>query len=320
LSGSADLYGHSGRHPHASINFITCHDGFCLRDLVSYNGKHNLANGENNCDGESHNNSWNCGEEGGSADPAVNALRYRQARNFLATLFFSQGVPMLLAGDDRWHTQRGNNNCYCQDNALSWLEWNSSDTGAKLRDFIQQLIALRAEYPVLCRKNFLTGDPPGEGLPKDVLWWNTDGREMSQADWDSGFIRCFGMHLTGGVLNENDELGRPRKSGSVFLLFNAHHQDLSCIMPPTGAAKFWKLRLTTADAAGRGRVSGGQPFPVEARSLALFVTAPPVPPAAAGHRHSAVQDAAVKMETLPFGASKEWFSKMRSRISLGRRR
>ena len=127
LSGSADLYDHSGRHPHASINFITCHDGFCLRDLVSYNDKHNFANGDDNRDGDNHNNSWNCGEEGESANPAIQALRYRQARNFLATLFFSQGVPMLLAGDDRWHTQQGNNNCYCQDNVLSWLEWSWSD-------------------------------------------------------------------------------------------------------------------------------------------------------------------------------------------------
>src|SRR5271166_5893704 len=316
LSGSADLYDHSGRHPHASINFITCHDGFCLRDLVSYNDKHNFANGDENRDGDSHNNSWNCGEEGETANSAIQALRFRQARNFLATLFFSQGVPMLLAGDDRWHTQQGNNNCYCQDNVRSWLEWNWSDTTAvKLRDFIRELIVIRAEYPVLCRKNFLAGKPLGPGLPKEVLWWNVEGREMTQADWDCGFIRCFGMHLTGGVLNENDERGHPRKGDSVFLLFNAHHEDVRCIMPPTGAAKFWKLRLTTADAPTPGRVSGQHWFTSQARSLALFATAlPPVP------LQPAAPEASLKGKTpqQPFDARKDWLSKVRSRILLGR--
>jgi glycogen operon protein len=224
---------------------------------------------------------------------------------------------MLLAGDDRWHTQQGNNNCYCQDNVRSWLEWGWSDaTGVKLRDFIRELIALRAEYPVLCRKNFLAGKPLGPGLPKEVLWWNVEGREMTQADWDCGFIRCFGMHLTGGLLNENDERGRPRKSDSVFLLLNAHHEDVRCIMPPTGAARAWKLRLTTADTASPGRVSGQHWFTSQARSLALFVTAPPPVP---------LQPAApeAKRETpprtqQPFDARKDWLSKVRSRISLGR--
>ncbi len=294
LSGSADLYDHSGRHPHASINFITCHDGFCLRDLVSYNDKHNLANGDDNRDGDSHNNTWNCGEEGDSADPAIQTLRYRQARNLLATLFLSQGVPMLLAGDDRWHTQQGNNNCYCQDNALTWLEWSwRDDIQVKLRDFISELIALRGEYPVLCRKNFLTGKPVGPGLPKDVLWWNVEGREMTQGDWDCGFIRCFGMHLAGGALNEKDERGRPRESDSVFLLLNAHHEDVSCVMPPTGAASnVWKLRLTTADDASPVQVSEHHEFKSQARSLTLFIA-----------------DASTR---------KDWFSKVRSRIAASR--
>ncbi len=317
LGGSADLYDHSGRHPHASINFITCHDGFCLRDLVSYNCKHNLANGDHNQDGESDNNSWNCGEEGESPAPAIQALRSRQARNLLATLFFSQGVPMLLAGDDRWHTQQGNNNCYCQDNALSWLKWTWSDTGVMLRDFLRELIALRAEYPVLCRKNFLTGKPLREGFPKDVLWWNAEGREMTQADWDCGFIRCFGMHLTGGVLNENDESGQPRKSDSVFILFNAHHEEVRCIMPPTGAANSWKLRLTTADTPGQLRVSGNHWFRSQARSLALFVTAPPA------QVRSPASEAAVNGKTPPrihplSARRRDWLSKVRSRISTGK--
>jgi len=163
------------------------------------------------------------------------------------------------------------------------------------------LIALRAEYPVLCRKNFLTGKPLGQGLSKDVLWWSAEGREMTEADWDFG---CFGMQLTGGMLNENDELGHPRKSDSVFLLFNAHHEDVHCIMPPTGAAKFWKLRLTTADAASPVRVSGQHGFKLQARSLALFSTAPPLVPLL-----SAEPEAPVKTDTEP-PARKGWFSKV----------
>ena len=182
-----------------------------------------------------------------------------------------------------------------------------NSTGVKLRDFIRELIAIRAEYPVLCRKNFLAGKPLGPGLPKEVLWWNVEGREMTKADWDCGFIRCFGMHLTGGVLNENDERGRPRKSDSVFLLLNAHHEDVRCIMPPTGAAKVWKLRLTTADAACPVRVPGQHWFTSQARSLALFITAPPPVPL-----QSAAPEAPLKRESAP------WLSKVRSRISLGR--
>ena len=271
LAGSADLYDHSGRHPHASINFITCHDGFCLRDLVSYDDKHNEANGEDNRDGDNNNASWNCGVEGETDDPAINALRARQARNFLATLFLSQGAPMLLAGDERWHTQKGTNNAYCQDNEISWLRWDEKEMVPGLRDFVIQLIALRDEQPVLSRKNFLTGQPPAEGQPKDVIWWHAEGREMIQDDWDSGFVSCFGMVLSGGNFTEIDETGAPRKGDTLCVLMNAHHEDRDCILPPAEGATFWKVRLTTQDGKSKIRVRPGKKFRLQSRSLTVFI-------------------------------------------------
>ena len=275
LSGSADLYDHSGRHPHASINFVTCHDGFCLRDLVSYDGKHNEANGEDNRDGDNNNASWNCGAEGDTDDAGIRTLRLRQARNFLATLFLSQGVPMLLAGDDRWHTQKGNNNAYCQDNDLTWLRWDDAAEAAQLRDFAAQLIALRAEQPVLCRKNFLTGQAPAEGQPKDVMWWNVEGREMGQDDWNAGFVRCFGMILSGSSLMETDTKGQPRKGDTVFIVLNAHHEDLDCVLPPTGGeSSDWQIRLSTSEPRENPpvSVSAGDKVQLQSRSLMVFTT------------------------------------------------
>ena len=274
LSGSADLYDHSGRHPHASINFITAHDGYCLRDLVSYETKHNEANGEDNRDGDNNNAIWNCGAEGHTEDAEIIRLRQRQARNFLTTLFLSQGAPMMLAGDERWHTQKGNNNAYCQDNETSWLRWDWPKESDELRDFVTRLIALRHEQPVLRRKNFLTGQPAAEGLPKDVMWWNVHGREMSQEDWSAGFVRCFGMLLPGSGLNELNVQGQPRTSDSVFILMNAHHEDLKCVMPPTFGAKFWTARLTTSDVPAKSRVSEGNKFTVQSRSVTVFVSKP----------------------------------------------
>ncbi len=280
ITGSGDLYDHSGRHPHASINFVTCHDGFCLRDLVSYDGKHNEANGEDNRDGDNNNASWNCGAEGETDDAGINTLRRRQARNFLATLFISQGAPMLLAGDERWHTQRGTNNAYCQDNDISWLRWEDDELAPGLLDFVTQLIALRKEQPVLARKNFLTGNAPAEGQPKDILWWNAEGREMTQEDWNAGFIRCFGMVLAGGELNETDENGGPRTSDHVCILFNAHHEDLDCVLPPAAKGKAWKLRLTTEDTKAK-RPAPGKKMRLQSRSLTVLISpAKPAPPPA----------------------------------------
>ena len=183
FTGSSDLYQHDGRRPFASINFITAHDGFTLRDLVSYNEKHNEANLENNTDGDNHNRSWNHGVEGETDDPEINELRERQMRNFLSTLFLSQGVPMLVAGDEIARTQGGNNNAYCQDNEISWLDWELDGRGERLLEFTRRLIRLRAEHPVFHRADFLTGEERlGSGAP-DVWWFRPDGRKMTQRNW-----------------------------------------------------------------------------------------------------------------------------------------
>lgn len=270
LTGSADLYGHSGRSPHASVNFVTCHDGFCLRDLVSYDGKHNEANGEDNRDGDNNNASWNCGAEGETDDEGIKTLRLRQARNFLATLFLSQGAPMLLAGDERWHTQKGTNNAYCQDNEISWLNWDEEEKASGLLEFVTQLIALRAEQPVLSRKTFLTGQPLGEGRPKDVEWWNVEGREMTQEDWNAGFVRCFGMVLAGGDILETDEAGTPRTSDSVCVIMNAHYEDIDFVLPPTGGKEPWKIRLTTHEGADQASLEACGKFRMQSRSLVVL--------------------------------------------------
>ncbi|MDI1312808.1 glycogen debranching protein GlgX [Prosthecobacter sp.] len=272
LTGSADLYDHSGRSPHASVNFVTCHDGFCLRDLVSYDGKHNEANGEDNRDGDNNNASWNCGAEGETDDASIKALRLRQARNFLATLFLSQGAPMLLAGDERWHSQKGTNNAYCQDNDISWLSWEDDAEVERLREFVIQLIALRNEQPVLSRKTFLTGQPLAEGRPKDVSWWNVEGHEMTAEDWDAGFVRCFSMVLAGGSTTEIDEAGTPRHSDSVCVIMNAHHEDIDFVLPPTGGTEPWKLRLTTQDSKESPELEEGSKYSIQSRSLVVFTS------------------------------------------------
>jgi len=266
LSGSADLYNHSGRQPHASINFITAHDGFCLRDLVSYNDKHNEANGEENRDGGNDNESWNCGAEGETEDQGINDLRRRQVKNFIATLFFSQGVPMLLAGDERWHTQHGNNNTFCQDNDLSWLSWDWDDVQQEIFEFTKKAIQIRMSEDVLARKDFLTGESPGEGLPRDVIWWNPAGREMNDDDWHAGYIRCFGMWLPSKALQEMDDDGKPRQSRSVLILMNSHYEDTTFVLPEC-EQKIWNLKLATAEvnpANEQGEVH------LPSRSLALF--------------------------------------------------
>jgi glycogen operon protein len=197
LSGSSDLYEHNGRRPYASINFITAHDGFTLNDLVSYNDKHNEANKEGNQDGERNNLSWNCGIEGATSDPKVCALREKSQRNFMATLLLSQGVPMICAGDEISRTQRGNNNAYCQDNKVSWLNWNLTEQQIKLFDFVKTLIRIRAEQPVLRRRQFFQGRPIRGSEVKDVAWLDPSGREMPDEAWASGFVRCLGMLLAG---------------------------------------------------------------------------------------------------------------------------
>lgn len=271
LSGSADLYNHSGRGPHASINFITAHDGFCLRDLVSYNEKHNEANLEDSRDGANDNESWNCGHEGETDDEGIKTLRLRQAKNLLATLFLSQGVPMMLAGDERWHTQQGNNNAYCQDNEISWLSWEADAISTEMQEFTRDLIALRQEQPVLARKNFLTGQPPEEGAPKDVIWWNAGGREMNGSDWEEGYTRCFGMWLPGAALRELGRDHKPRQSDSVLILINAHYEDVHFKLPPPCAGP-WELRTSTAPLKMDKRGKKHPQLDLPSRSLAVFVS------------------------------------------------
>ena len=258
ISGSADLYEATARRPVASINFVTAHDGFTLRDLVSYNDKHNDANGEGNNDGESHNRSWNCGVEGPTCDAEVNALRNRQQRNFITTLLLSQGVPMICHGDELGRTQRGNNNGYCQDNELTWVDWEHADVA--LQSFTASVSALRANHPVFRRKRFFNGRPVrrrgSEGLP-DISWFRPDGSEMSDEDWDSGFGKSIAVYLNGQGIPDLDPRGRRVVDDSFVMCFNGHHEGLEFILPPAEFGAAWQPVVDTA--AGPGEVSDATP-------------------------------------------------------------
>ena len=237
FTGSSDLYQGTARKPHASINFITAHDGFTLRDLVSYNDKHNEANGEDNRDGESHNRSWNCGAEGPTDDPEVNALRARQQRNFLATLLLSQGVPMLLGGDEIGRTQRGNNNAYCQDNEISWFDWDDADQS--LLQFTRSLLRLRQRHPVFCRRRWFQGRPiHGSGV-SDIGWFTPGGAEMSEEDWRAGFAKSLGVFLNGDAIPTPNERGERVVDGSFYVMFNAHHEPLDFTLPEAKWGTRW---------------------------------------------------------------------------------
>lgn len=249
LAGSSDLYGRSGRKPHASINFIAAHDGFTLHDVVSYNHKHNLANGEDGRDGHDQNDSWNCGAEGPTPDAGVNALRARQKRNLLATLLLSQGVPMLLGGDELGRTQGGNNNAYCQDNAVSWYDWQSAEGERDLQEFVRYLIKLRATQPVLSRRRFFQGRSiRGRGV-KDIAWYNPNGTEMDENAWNEHFVKCLGVRLVGSEIDEMDEKGDPITGDTLFLAFNAHHDAIRFNVPAHGPSERWERLLDTAQQA-----------------------------------------------------------------------
>jgi isoamylase len=245
FTGSADLYEASGRKPHASINFVTAHDGFTLHDLVSYNDKHNEANGEENRDGTDNNRSWNCGAEGATDDAMINALRRHQKRNLMATLLLSQGIPMILSGDELGHTQNGNNNAYCQDNELSWLDWNLDDEQKSFLAFVAQTVALRRQHPVFSRRRFLQGRTVGEGV-KEVMWLRPDGQEMSQNEWDMPFTRCVGVYLSGAAIQRVDRRGRPVADDNFLVLFNAHHEAIPFVLPELHVGSTWISVLDTA--------------------------------------------------------------------------
>ena len=265
FTGSSDLYALNGRRPSASVNFVTAHDGFTLEDLVSYNEKHNEANGEENRDGESHNRSWNHGVEGPTDDPAIRAARDRMKRSFLATLFLSQGVPMLLAGDEMGRTQGGNNNAYCQDNEISWLDWESADEA--LADFTTKLVGLRRDHPVFRRRRWFVGKD------HDIAWFRPDGEEMDDQDWMSGFAKSLGVFLNGQAIPSLDPQGNQVVDDSFYLLFNAHHEALPFRLPQRpDLGESWIRILDTAEGflqEGEA-VSAGSEVKVEARSLVLL--------------------------------------------------
>jgi glycogen operon protein len=259
FTGSSDLYQSDGRRPFASINFITAHDGFTLRDLVSYNAKHNEANGESNRDGTDDNRSWNCGAEGLTDDAGVLELRSRQQRNFLTTLLLSQGVPMVVAGDERGRTQHGNNNAWCQDNELSWLHWGPERTDESLLAFTRRLLRLRRDHPVFRRTRFLEGRAVGESAVPDVWWFRPDGRRMTQRDW-RGDGRTLGVFLDGDGLPTVSAEGEAVHDESFVLLFNAGADPVVFTLPPRRFGRRWVLEVSTADA-------DEDPIPFPARGL-----------------------------------------------------
>ncbi len=272
LTGSSDLYEATGRRPSASINFVTAHDGFTLRDLVSYNEKHNEANGEDNRDGESHNRSWNCGVEGPTDDPEVNALRARQQRNFLVTLLLSQGVPMLLSGDECGRTQHGNNNVYCQDNETSWFAWEDCDDS--LADFVRRLTKLRQEHPVFRRRGWFQGRPIHGAEVGDIAWFQPDGAEMGDEDWQVSFAKSLGLFLNGTNLPYAGPRGEPVHDSSFYLVFNAHHEPITFVLPGDRWGKEWRPVLDTAEVA-RGAADTEERFlaeqPIEIAGRAVVV-------------------------------------------------
>jgi isoamylase len=245
LTGSSDLYEMDGRKPYASINFVTAHDGFTLCDLVSYNEKHNEANGENNADGTNNNDSWNMGAEGPTDDPAINTLRERQIRNFLTTLLLSQGVPMICGGDEIARTQKGNNNGYCQDNELSWFQWKLTPSEERLREFTAKLIHLRLEHPNLHRRKFFQDRVIRGSMERDIAWYSTDGKEFSDEAWNTAWNRALALMYNGKTLQITDEDGHPIVDHSFLILVNAAHEGVEFTLPPPPAGTLWKQVLDT---------------------------------------------------------------------------
>jgi glycogen operon protein len=275
LAGSSDLYSWSGRKPYASINFVTAHDGFTLQDLVSYNVKHNEANGEDNRDGMDDNLSWNCGVEGPTDDPAVNALRQRQKRNFMATLLLSQGVPMICGGDELSRTQLGNNNAYCQDNELSWTHWGLDDRQRDFLAFCDAVLELRRGHPVFRRRRFFQGrDPRGAGL-HDLEWMQPSGEPMTESAWNSSFVRTLMMRLNGDAIAEVDEAGLPVRDDTFLLIFNADHTTVTFTLPPAGPDLGWERIIDTGNPEwGRRSLRRSGRLRVRSRSMVIFQAAP----------------------------------------------
>jgi isoamylase len=261
VAGSSDLYEQSGRRPYASINFVTAHDGFTLRDLVSYNEKHNAANGEHNQDGENHNLSWNC----------VLDLRDRQRRNLMATLMLSVGVPMISGGDELGRTQQGNNNAYCQDNEISWTDWNLTPADREFLLFVKRLIRIRRENPVLRRRKFLQGRRIRGAGVLDIAWLDPSGREMTDETWASPDVRCLGVRLNGDAIDEIDAKGERIVGATLLILINGGSDAIPFVMPPTAAAERWEMLVDTADPWQPAKLlRGGDRYQLQSRSVAVL--------------------------------------------------
>jgi glycogen operon protein len=271
LAGSSDLYQSDGRKPYASINYVTCHDGFTLQDLVSYNHKHNEPNKEENRDGPEENHSWNCGAEGPTDDPGIRQLRARQKRNLVATLLFSQGVPMLLAGDELGKSQRGNNNAYCHDNELTWLDWELTPEEEDFLRFVQRCVGIRREQPVFHRRKWFQGRGIRGAGVSDISWFEPTGREMSDQAWSADFVRCLGVRYAGDTIGEVDERGEPIVGDTLFLMLNAYWEDLPFTLPTAREGHVWQTLLDTAFPEAPSRVlGGGDVYTLRGRSLALL--------------------------------------------------
>jgi isoamylase len=283
LAGSSDLYEHSGRSPHASINFVTCHDGFTLHDLCTYNEKHNEANLENNRDGESHNHSFNFGVEGPTKDRKIVEQRYKQKRNFMTSLLLSLGVPMISGGDEMGRTQRGNNNAYCQDNPISWYNWELTADEEDFLDFVRRLTAIRHSQPVLQRRKFLVGEGLDEMGNKDVMWLTSAGEELQQKDWLDQQLKCFGLLLDGNCIKEVDEFGDRIVGNTILIILNASVADEKFLLPVHHTLPhrriasrqqrdcYWKLLVDTSQpTSGNSCWPFNDPFDLKARSTAVF--------------------------------------------------
>jgi glycogen operon protein len=247
LTGLSDLYDRNGRRSSVSINFVTAHDGFTLNDLVSYNEKHNEANGEDNKDGANDNHSWNMGTEGPTDDPAINEARDRQIRNFLATLLFSQGVPMILGGDEVARTQNGNNNAYCQDNELTWFDWKLDDRKQGLLDFTRKLIKIRSSHPALHQRKFFQDRKIRGSEGKDILWLRPDGEEMTDEEWSLGWVRSLGMAMNGRALGDVDDQGEEIFDDDFLLLLNCHHEPIQFFLPKAAEIPSWHVLVDTSE-------------------------------------------------------------------------
>ncbi|HEX8339605.1 MAG TPA: glycogen debranching protein GlgX [Tepidisphaeraceae bacterium] len=273
LAGSSDLYEYGGRKPYASINFVVAHDGFCLQDLVSYDQKHNEANGEDNRDGANDNDSWNCGVEGPTDDPSIISVRERQKRNIIATMFFSQGVPMIFAGDELSHTKHGNNNTYCHDDDLTWLNWELDDRKKNFLDFVRRCSQIFREQPALQRRKFFSGRALRGSDIKDITFFEPYGKEMSDEGW-SGFVQCLGVRLAGDMIGEVDDRGEEIKGDTLLLLLNAHWEEIGFHLPTAAEGDVWQTLIDSDHERDEVMTirKPGENFPLYGRSLALLRT------------------------------------------------